>query len=64
MPLLLRLVSYATPARFYLAALRGIFLKGYGFPLLWATIAGTAAFGAFFLILCVRKMRMRLDGGR
>ena len=44
MPLLLRLVSYATPARFYLAALRGIFLKGYGFPLLWATIAGTAAF--------------------
>jgi len=64
MPLLLRLVSYATPARFYLAALRGIFLKGYGFPLLWATIAGTAAFGAFFLLLCVRKMRMRLDGGR
>ena len=64
MPLLLRLVSYATPARFYLAALRGIFLKGYGFPLLWATIAGTAAFGAFFLIFCVRKMRMRLDGGR
>jgi ABC-2 type transport system permease protein len=64
MPLLLRLVSYLTPARFYLAALRGIFLKGYGVPLLWATIAGTAAFGAFFLILCVRKMRMRLDGGR
>jgi ABC-2 type transport system permease protein len=64
MPLFLRLVSYATPARFYLAALRGIFLKGFGFPLLWATIAGTAAFGAFFLILCVRKMRMRLDGGR
>jgi ABC-2 type transport system permease protein len=64
MPFLLRLVSYLTPARFYLAALRGIFLKGYGFPLLWATIAGTAAFGAFFLILCVRKMRMRLDGGR
>jgi ABC-2 type transport system permease protein len=64
MPLLLRLLSYATPARFYLAALRGIFLKGYGFPLLWATIAGTAAFGMLFFALCVRKMRMRLDGGR
>jgi len=64
MPLVLRLVSYATPARFYLAALRGVFLKGYGFPLLWATIAGTAAFGAFFLFNCVRKMRMRLDGRR
>ncbi len=64
MPLLLRLVSYATPARFYLAALRGIFLKGYGLPLLWGTIAGTAAFGAFFVLNCVRKMRMRLDGRR
>jgi len=64
MPLLLRLLSNATPARFYLAALRGIFLKGYGFALLWGTIAGTAAFAAFFLLNCVRKMRMRLDGGR
>ena len=59
MPLLLRVLSNATPARFYLAALRGIFLKGYGFALLWGTIAGTAAFAAFFLLNCVRKMRMR-----
>ena len=61
MPKAIQAVTYLVPARYFLATLRGIFLKGYGFGLLWAEILSLAAFGLFMFVLCVRRLKPRLD---
>jgi len=61
MPKAVQAVTYLVPARYFLATLRGIFLKGYGFGLLWVEILALAGFALLLLLLCVRRLRLRLD---
>ena len=36
MPLILKAITYIVPARYFVTILKGIFLKGVGFRILWA----------------------------
>jgi ABC-2 type transport system permease protein len=57
MPAFLRGVTYAVPARYFLIALRGIVLKGVGFPVIWPQLASLAAYSGVVLLLASLRLR-------
>jgi len=61
MPKILRGITYLIPARYYLAIIRDIFLKGSGPGALWAEIGPLALFALVIILICGRRMRLRLE---
>ena len=61
MPKIIQIVTYIVPARYFLTALRGIFLKGYGFGQIWTEIAILAAFAALVFIAALKRLKLRLE---
>jgi ABC-2 type transport system permease protein len=58
MPLLIRLVTYLVPAKYFLTALRSLFLKsGVGLSVLYPEALFLALFGSLFLFLSAKKFR-------
>lgn len=57
MPLPIRIVTYFIPARYYLICVRGIFLKGVGFSVLWPQIAMLAVISFALLFACSKNFR-------
>lgn len=60
MPWWLRGISAAFPARYYLAALRGVMLKGNGFSVLAPQVFALLGFAAVMLTLAVSRFRRTL----
>lgn len=60
MPTVLQLISYIVPARYFVIATRGIFLKGVGLHVLWPEALGLAAFAAVGIGLATRVFRKEL----
>lgn len=61
MPLPLRLISNLVPAKYFLIALRGIFLKGIGLQLLWPQLISLVLFAGFFTATAAIRFKKRLD---
>jgi ABC-2 type transport system permease protein len=61
MPQWLQWATYATPLRYFLVVLRGIYLKGIGLDVLWPQMAGMALLGSSLLILSVLRFHKALD---
>jgi ABC-2 type transport system permease protein len=61
MPPVVRAVTYLVPARYYLAIIRALFLKGTGPAALWGEIGPLALFALVIVLLCARKMKLRLE---
>ena len=57
MPVVLRAITYAVPARYFLVALRAIVLKGAGLHAYWTDLAALAVFA--LLTLTLASMRLR-----
>ena len=57
MPSLLRAITYAVPARYFLIALRGIVLKGVGLSIIWPQLGLLAVYSAAVLILASIRLR-------
>jgi len=60
MPAAIRLVTYLIPARYFVALLKGIYLKGIGLGILAGEAALLAAFSASMIALCIVSFRKRL----
>ena len=60
MPWLLQVISNIVPAKYFIVVLRGIFLKGVGFSVLWAQGAAMVLFAVAGLTLAVRSFRKEL----
>ena len=60
MPVVLRAVSYAVPARYYVAVTRGILLKGVGMDVLWADGLAMIIFAAVGLALAIGVFRKEI----
>jgi ABC-2 type transport system permease protein len=60
MPTALQVISLAVPARYFVVALRGIFLKGVGLHVLWAQALGMLIFAVAGLGLAVRTFRKEI----
>jgi ABC-2 type transport system permease protein len=57
MPVFLRAVTYAVPARYFLIALRGIVLKGAGIDTFWIELVALAIYAALMLTLASVRLR-------
>jgi ABC-2 type transport system permease protein len=57
MPALLRAITYAVPARYFLIALRAIILKGVGIQAFWGNLVALAIFAAVMIGLASLRLR-------
>ncbi|MGE0360400.1 MAG: ABC transporter permease [Vicinamibacterales bacterium] len=60
MPQWIQWVTYAIPLRYFLVIVRGIFLKGIGFEILWPQIAALLACGLVLIALATLRSSKRL----
>lgn len=60
MPKLIQYITYVLPLRYYFVIIRGIFLKGVGFRVLWAPALILFLFGAGILGLSALRFNKRL----
>jgi ABC-2 type transport system permease protein len=64
MPNALQAITYAVPARYFLAALRGILLKGIGAAAIWQDLAALVVFAAVILTLASLRLTREWSVGR
>ena len=62
MPLPIQAITFFVPGRYFIAMLRGIYLKGIGLEILWLDAALLALYAAAMVVLAHRKMRLTLEG--
>ena len=61
MPAAIQPLTYLIPLRYYLVIVRGIFLKGIGWSLLWPQVAALAAWGGVVLALAIARSSKRVS---
>jgi ABC-2 type transport system permease protein len=61
MPQWLQYLTYLSPLRYFLVVLRGTYLKGIGFDLLWPQMLAMLLFSAGLLMLAVLRFHKALD---
>jgi ABC-2 type transport system permease protein len=61
MPEPVQWLTCLNPARYFMDIVRGVFLKGTGFTILWPQMAALAALGATILLLAALRFHKRLD---
>jgi ABC-2 type transport system permease protein len=60
MPRVIQYITYAIPLRYFLVIIRGIFLKGNGFSVLWPQVAVLAVFGMVIFGAAALRFKKRL----
>jgi ABC-2 type transport system permease protein len=60
MPVAVQWLTYLNPMRYFLVIIRGIFLKGVGFDVLWPQLVALAIIGVITLGLASRRFRKTL----
>jgi ABC-2 type transport system permease protein len=61
MPKIMQWITLINPLRYFLVALRSVFLKGVGFAVLWPQLAAIGLLGAVMLTISVLRFRRSLD---
>ena len=61
MPTVVQWFAYLNPLRFFLVIIRGIFLKGTGFAILWPQFAALLILGLLVFAGAISRFRKRLD---
>lgn len=61
MPAAIRVITHIVPARYYMAILRDVFLKGTSFALMWRDFLGLALFAAILAFAATRVFKKKLD---
>lgn len=61
MPEVIQWVTYLNPLRYFLVIIRGIFLKGVGFAVLWPQMAALVGIGLMLMSLAVKRVGKTLD---
>ncbi len=61
MPELVQYLTYANPLRYFLIIIRGIFLRGNGFDILWPQLLALSILGATVFIFSSLRFRKRLE---
>jgi ABC-2 type transport system permease protein len=60
MPQITQTISRIVPARYFVTILKGIFLKGIGFELLWLEVLALGLYGLLVFSLAKSKMRQKV----
>jgi ABC-2 type transport system permease protein len=60
MPLPIQLISYVVPARYFVSAVKAIFLQGAGIEFLWIEVLLLVAYGVIVFMIATRKLRQKV----
>ena len=60
MPRVVQWITFLNPLRYFLVIIRGIFLKGVGFDILWPQMLALAVLGSLIMALATRRFRKTL----
>jgi ABC-2 type transport system permease protein len=60
MPAAIQVLTFIVPARYFIAILRRIFLKGVGLEVIGLNAALLTIYAALMVLLCLRKMKLKL----
>ncbi|MBN2032233.1 MAG: ABC transporter permease [Deltaproteobacteria bacterium] len=60
MPFALRLITFIVPARYFVEILKGLFLQGTGFSVLWPQVLALVIYAVLIFNLAHRKFSMRI----
>ena len=60
MPIVVRGITYIVPARYFVAMVKGIFLRGTGLTILWGDALCLLGFAALMILLAIARTRKRL----
>ncbi len=60
MPIIIQAVTYLVPARYMIAVIKGIAIKGVSYHLLWAQIIFLLLFSLITVVLSIRKFKLTL----
>jgi len=61
MPLPIQCITYIVPARYFIAILRGIYLKGIGLEILWLDALLLSIYAGIMIVLANRKFKFKLE---
>lgn len=61
MPLVLQIISYLIPARWFLIIIKSIMLKGLDLTYIWKETLVLAGMSLFFFVISMKKLKVRLD---
>lgn len=61
MPVPVQVITFIVPARYFVALVKGIFLRGVGLEVLWADALFLTVFAVVVTALAIRKTRKKLD---
>jgi ABC-2 type transport system permease protein len=61
MPRAIRALTYVVPARYFIALLRGIYLKGIGLEILWLDALLLTVWALVMLAIANRRMKLKLE---
>ncbi len=61
MPMPLQFLTYIVPARYFIAILRGIYLKGIGLEILWLNALFLAIYAMIMIMVANRKFSFKLE---
>jgi len=60
MPVAIQVITYILPARYYMAIIRNVFLKGSALTLLWRDLFALALFAVILVLLATRAFKKKL----
>jgi ABC-2 type transport system permease protein len=61
MPVVVQYLTYLNPLRYFMEIVRGVFLKGVGFPILWPKMLSLLVYGVVVLGMSAMRFRKKLD---
>ncbi|MBF0224631.1 MAG: ABC transporter permease [Desulfobacterales bacterium] len=61
MPIPIQCLTYIVPARYFIAIIRGIYMKGIGLEILWLNVLLLSVYAAIMIILSNRKLKFKLE---
>ncbi|MBF0099368.1 MAG: ABC transporter permease [Desulfobacterales bacterium] len=61
MPMPIQVITFIVPARYFIAILRGIYLKGIGFEIMWLNALLLTLYAVIMVIAANRKLKLKLE---
>jgi ABC-2 type transport system permease protein len=60
MPIIIQVITYIVPARYFVTILKAIFLKGVGIEILWVELTFLFLYAAIVFLFATRKLRQKI----
>jgi ABC-2 type transport system permease protein len=60
MPIVIQVVTYLFPSRYFVTILKGLFLKGVGLHVLWVELTLLVVYAVIIFLAATRKLKQKI----